>query len=202
MESWYNRLVLAGTNTVKFEIKKIKGKKAFEPIPGTRTEFKRNYTIEECQNKIQELIEEDKKLTIQISLTNQKESVKVIDLDGKEVALTIPELLVLKNDIAPKLERAATSIPKLAKGVEIIEKTGEYTKWRSVTPYYKTKLSLSDKGHKIEEKMIDYYEVQEYADFPKPEREVFDAVDKIHAWQQHLKEAINQANKTELIEIE
>jgi len=202
LENWYNRLAIAGKNTVKYETKKIDGDKAFEPVPGTRTEYKRNYSIDECQKKIQGLIEEDKKLAIQISLTNQKAKAQVIDLEGKEVTLTIPELLVLKNDIVPKLERAATSIPKLSKGVEVLEESDQIVKWRNVTPYYKTKQSLSDKGHKIEEKIIDYYLVEEFDDFGRPERQVFDEIDKIHAWQHRLKEAINQANKTELISLE
>ena len=64
------------------------------------------------------MIEEDQKLALRISLTNQKAKSRLIDLDGNEVELTIPELLVIKNNIAPKLERATQSIPKLAKGVE------------------------------------------------------------------------------------
>ena len=38
-------------------------------------------------------------------------------------------------------------------------------------------------------------------DYGFEEREVYDEIDKIHAWQQRLKEAINQANKTDLIEL-
>lgn len=61
------------------------------------------------------------------------------------------------------------------------------------------KQSLSEQGHKIEEQFIDYYEVQEITDYGMEERKVFDEIDRIHAWQHRLKEAINQANKTELI---
>lgn len=202
LENWFNRLTLAGRNSIKYETKEVEGERSFEPTPGTRTEYQRNYTIEECKKKIKELIEEDKKLAIQISLTNQQARATMEDLEGNQITLTIPELLVLKNDIAPKLERAASSTPKLAKGVEVLEKTEEFTKWRTVTPYYKTKQALSDKGHKIEEEVIDYYEVEEITDFGIPERKIYDEVDKIHAWQHRLKEAINQANKTELIELE
>jgi hypothetical protein len=202
LDDWFNRLSLAGRNIIKYETKEIEGEDSFKPVPGTRTEYKRNYTIEECQRKIQALIEEDKILAKQISLTNQRAKANLTDLDENEISLTIPELLVLKNDIAPKLERAAASIPKLAKGVEVIQKTDTYTKWRKTTPYYKTKQSLSDKGHKIEEEVIDYYDVEEVTDFGVTERNVYDEIDKIHAWQHRIKEAINQANKTELIEIE
>ena len=74
-------------------------------------------------------------------------------------------------------------------------------KWRTVIPCYKTKQSLSEQGHKIEEEYIDYYDVEEITDYGFEEREVYDEIDKIHAWQQRLKEAINQANKTDLIEL-
>ena len=201
LESWINRLRLAGRETVSYQTKKIEGENKFEPTPGTKKVYERNYTIEECQDKIQELIERDRKLALRISLTNQKAQATMIDLDGNEVTLTIPELLVLKNDIAPKLERAAQSIPKLATGVEVMEETDDYIKWRTIYPYYKKKQSLSEQGHKIEEEYIDYYSVEEVSDYGVADRKVFDEIDKIHGWQQRLKEAINQANKTELIEL-
>jgi hypothetical protein len=202
LEQWINRLNLSGKNSIRYETKSIEGDRAFESIPGTRKEYERNYSIEECQQKIQELIEEDKKLALQISLTNQKAFAQMINLEGKEVSLTIPELLVLKNDIAPKLEHAASAVPKLAKGVEVIESSDDFVKWRRITPQYKKTQSLSEKGHKIEQEEIDYYIVEEILDFGVPERQVYDEIDKIHAWQHRLKEAINQANKTELISLE
>ena len=201
IQNWINRLRLAGTDSVRYQTKAIEGPEKFKTVPGTKKDYFRNYTIEECRKKIEELIEEDKKLALRISLTNQKAKAKLIDLDGKEVELTIPELLVLKNDIAPKLEEAAQAIPKLAKGVEVIEKTDKYQKWQSIQPVYKTKQSLSEQGHKIEERIIDYYEVQEITDYGEGERNVFDEIDRIHEWQHRLKEAINQANKTELIDL-
>jgi len=82
---------------------------------------------------------------------------------------------------------------------EIMEKTSDYSKWRTVSPFYKIKQSLSEQGHKIEEEYIDYYDVEEVKDFGYDERRVNDEIDKIHAWQHRLKEAINQANKTELV---
>ena len=201
LETWINRLRMAGRDTIKFQTKKIEGENRFKPIPGSKKDFIRTYTIEECRKKIQELIKEDQKLALRISLTNQKARAKLIDLDGSEKDLTIPELLVLKNDIAPKLEQAARTIPIESKGVEVVEKTDKLMKWRTVTPYYKIKQSLSEQGHKIEEEYIDYYDVEEITDYGFKEREVYDEIDKIHAWQQRLKEAINQANKTDLIEI-
>lgn len=199
---WLNRLKLAGRETIKYQTKKIEGDKKFASIPGSKKTFERNYTIEECQAKIKELIEEDQKLALRISITNQKAKAKLIDLDGKEVELTIPQLILLKNDIAPKLEEAAQSIPKVAKGVEILETTGVAIKWRSIYPVYKTKQSLSEQGHKIEEEYIDFYNVEENTDYGFEERKVYDEIDKIHAWQHRIRESVNQANKTELIELD
>jgi hypothetical protein len=201
IQTWINRLKLAGRDTISFQTKKIEGDDKFKPIPGTKKDYDRNYTIEECRKRIQELIEEDKKLALRISLTNQVAKAKIIDLDGTEKELTVPELLVLKNDIAPKLEQAAQAIPKLATGVEITETTDKFIKWQTVMPVYKVKQSLSEQGHKIEEEYIDYYNIQEVTDYGMEERKVFDEVDRIHAWQHRLKEAINQANKTELINL-
>lgn len=201
LETWINRLILSGQDSLQYNTKSIEGNEKFKPIAGTKKEFSRTYTIEECQAKIEQLIKEDQELAIRISLTNQKARAKLIDFDGTEREFSIPELLVLKNDISPKLEKAARVIPKLTKDVEVIEKTNETVKWRSVTPIYKRKQSLSEQGHKIENEYIDYYVVREVTDYGYPERKVFDDIDKIHAWQQRLKEAINQANKTELIEL-
>jgi len=160
-----------------------------------------NLTFDEVRKKINELIQADKELALRISLTNQKAKAEMLDLDGKEVELTIPELIVLKNDIAPKLEEAARAIPKLANGVNFLEVTDNYKKWRSVQPYYKQKQSLSEKGHKIEEDYIDYYDVNEVTDYGIEERNVFDEIDRIHEWQHRLKEAINKANRYELVDL-
>jgi len=201
LETWMNRLRLAGRETTRYQAKEIEGMGKFKPIPGTNNEYPRHYTIEECNAKIKELIEEDRKLAMRISVTNQTAKAQMKDLEGNDVELTIPALLVLKNDIAPKLERAAQSIPKLNQNAEVMEKTSDYCQWRTVFPYYKTKQSLSEQGHKIEEEYIDYYNVEEVKDYGYDERRVNDEVDKIHEWQHRLKEAINQANKTPLVDL-
>jgi len=202
LDTWVNRLRLAGRDSIKYQTEAIEGENKFKPIPGSIKDFKRNYTIEECNEKIKELIEEDRILALRISLTNQKAKSTLIDLEGNEVTLTIPELLVLKNNIAPKLENAARGIPIKAKGVDVMETTDDYIKWRTIYPLYKTKQSLSEQGHKIEEEYIDYYNVEEIVDYGFKERKVYDDIDKLHAWIHRLKEAINQANKTELITLE
>ena len=201
IENWTNRLALAGKDTMNYQTKAIEGDKKFLPIPGSKKDYKRNYTIEECQEKIQKLIDEDKQLARRISLTNQIAKADLLDLDGKTKSLTIPELLVLRNEIAPKLERAAQSIPKVSTGVEVLEQKENVTKWRSIHPVYKHNQELSDKGHKIEKEYIDFYEVSEIIDYGRPERFVYDEIDKIHGWLERIKNAINEANKTELVNL-
>ncbi len=202
LDTWINRLRLAGRDSVKYQTKKIEGDGSFMPIPGSIKDFKRSYTIEECNEKINSLIEEDRKLALRISLTNQNAKSTMTDLKGMEVTLTIPELLVLKNDIAPKLENAQRGIPIKAKGVDVVDNANDFIKWRTINPVYKKKQSLSEQGHKIEQEYIDYYNVEEIVDYGFDERAVYDNIDKLHAWMQRLKEAINQANKTDLITLD
>ncbi|MFX1255924.1 MAG: hypothetical protein ACFFCZ_30235 [Promethearchaeota archaeon] len=201
LERWINRLQLAGRDSLHYETKAIEGEGKFEATPGSSKEYTRVYTIEECLEKINALIKEDQELALRISLTNQLAKAKLIDLDGTERELTIPELLVLKNEIEPKREKAARAIPIQAKGVEVIEKREEYTKWRSIKPMYKRQQELSEKGHKIENEYIDHYKIEEVLDYGYLERKVYDEVDKIHIWLQRIKKAINEANKTELVEL-
>ncbi len=96
---------------------------------------------------------------------------------------------------------AHRAIPKLPNGVEILEKKGKAIKWRDVAPKYKHEQELSDKGIKIEKDIIEYYNVSENTDYGMPEREIFDEVDKIHKWLEGIKSAINEANKTELVDL-
>ena len=78
LETWMNRLRLAGRTSVKYQTKEIEGAFKFIPIPGTKNEYPRHYTIEECNEKIKELIEEDRILAMRISITNQKAPVNMM----------------------------------------------------------------------------------------------------------------------------
>lgn len=201
IETWTGRLGLAGRDTTVYQTKSIDPAKIRDIIPGTKKTFIRNYSVEECWKNIQDLIEEDKNLARRISLTNQSAKAKLKDLDGTEKILTIPELLVLRNEIAPKLENAARALPKLPTGVEIISQTAHETNWRQIVPTVKISQELSEKGLRIDKEYIDFYTITENTDYGKPEREVFDEIDKIHSWLERIKNAINEANKTDLIEI-
>ncbi|NMC08392.1 MAG: hypothetical protein GYA24_24505 [Candidatus Lokiarchaeota archaeon] len=202
IENWLARLKLAGRDTLQYRTLSIENKDKLVPIPGSKREFKRTYSIEECLGKLKALIEEERVLALRISLTNQQAKAKLLDLDGIEKTLTIPELLVLKNDIAPKLENIARSIPIKAKGVEVTSETAAVMNWRAITKVEKSSQELSDKGHKIEKQVVDYYQIDEVADYGHDERKVFDEVDKIHLWLQRVRNSINEANKTELVEID
>nr|MDO8087579.1 hypothetical protein [Candidatus Sigynarchaeum springense] len=201
IENWLARLRLAGRDTLQYRALTIENKDNLVPIPGSKREFKRTYSIEECLEKTKALIEEDRVLALRISLTNQKARAKLVDLDGVEKELTIPELLVLKNDIAPKLENLTRAIPIKAKGVEIMKEMGTVMNWRAITKVEKASQELSDKGHKIEKQVVDYYQIEEVTDYGHDERKVFDEIDKIHLWLQRVRNAINEANKTDLVEL-
>jgi hypothetical protein len=201
IENWLARLRLAGRDTLQYRTISIENKDNLVPIPGSKKEFKRTYSIDECLNKVKALVEEDRKLALRISLTNQKARAKLVDLDGVEKELTIPELLVLKNDIAPKLENMARAIPIKAKGVEVTKETSTTMNWRNINKVEKSSQELSDKGHKIEKQVVDYYQIDEVIDYGHEERKVFDEIDKIHLWLQRVRNSINECNKTELIEL-
>ncbi len=201
IENWLARLRLAGRDTLQYRTLSIENKENLVPIPGSKRDFKRTYSIEECLDKLKALIEEDRKLALRISLTNQKARAKLVDFDGAEKELTIPELLVLKNDIAPKLENMARAIPIKAKGVEVTKETDKVMNWRAITKIEKASQELSDKGHKIEKQVVDYYQIDEVADYGHEERKVFDDIDKIHLWLQRVRNAINDANKTPLLDL-
>lgn len=200
INTWINRLGLAGRNTKQYQTLDISGGKDFSPIPGTIKQFTRNYSIEECRERLDKLIAEDRDLALRISLTNQIAKGKVVNMDGEEQELTIPELLVLKNDIAPKIEQAIRNIPRKATGIELMEQKEKSVKWRTISTRYKTEQVLGDKGV-AENKVVDYHDVHEVEDFGYSERAVFDEVDKVHKWMQSLKEAVNQANQTELVDL-
>lgn len=200
--TWISRLQIAGTDTKKYTTKQITGNQKFEPIPGSTKTYKRHYEIEECINALEKLIEEDKNLALRISLTNQQAKAKLLDLDGQEKEFTIPELLVLKNDIAPKLENLKRSIPIRAQGVDIIEQSDTSIKYRVISEVKKSVQEMGEKGQVITNNITDYYTVEERTDFGYNQRTVYDEIDNIHTWLVRLKEAINQANRTPLAELE
>jgi len=202
LEKWTQRLSQSGTERRLFRTKAIEGKGAFEPEAGSDRFSPRHYTIDECREAIRQILAEDQELALRISLTNQQARATVTDLDGSERSLTVPELLVLKGDVIPKLEAVARAVPTRSDGVNIIEELGDSIRYRAVKKLEKKKQTVSDKGMKVEEVETIGWDVTEVTDFGIAKREAWNEVDRIQDFAQRVKQAINQANKTELVEIQ
>lgn len=177
LQSWIARLGLAGTERRTYRTSALDGDAAYRPDPGTEKATTRQYTVQECRDKIAAILAEDEQLALRISRTNQQARAEIEDLDGRVRVLSIPELLVLKDDTIPKLEQAARAVPLRADDV-------------------------SDKGLKVEEIELLGHDVVEVTDYGVPRREQWDAIDRIGEFAQRVKQAINQANKTELAELD
>lgn len=82
---------------------------------------------------------------------------------------------------------------------------GPSSEWRSsgrqVNKVERKKETFSDKGLKAEEMETLGYDVTEVMDFGLPSRDVWNEVDRIQEFLQRVKQAINRANKTELVDL-
>jgi hypothetical protein len=201
LQTWIARIKLSGSVKRTYRTRAIEGSDAFVPEPGSEKTTTRHYTVEECRAKIHEVLEEDRALALRISLTNQRARAEVTDLDGKTREYTIPELLVLKDDIIPKLELAARSLPLRADGVNVIGQGEGFERHRTVTKVERKKETFSDKGLKAEEIETLGYDVVETTDYGLPSRDVWNDIDRIQEFLQRVKQAINRANKTDLIDL-
>ncbi len=197
---WLNRLSLSGREEVRFT-STVLGDSEDKAIAGTLKKFGRNFTIEECLSKLEELIKEDKGLAKRISLTNQQAKAPVEDLEGNTAELTIPELIVLKNDIIPKLEEITNNIPTQTTGVEIIETVGDAIKWRTIKTLISRTRKVSKEGFQLDVDVITGYNVKKVVDYGYSERKITDRNDKLQAYVSRVKIAINEANKTLLINL-
>lgn len=201
IEAWTNRLKSSGHTKRTYRSKEIDGKHAFTPEPGSEKTTTRHYTIEECRERLREAIAEDQQLALRISRTNQVARAEVEDLTGKTATYSIPELLVLKDSIIPKMEEAARAVPLRTDGVNVIESGGNFVRYRNVTKVERKKETFSDKGLKAEEMELLGYDVVEVADYGLPSREIWNEVDRIQEFAQRVKQAINRANKAELVDV-
>lgn len=202
LQSWLARVKLAGTTRRQYRTRAIEGDGAFVAEPGSDKTTHRHYTVEECREKIRAILAEDREIALRISLTNQRARAEVEDLDGHVREYTIPELLVLKDDIIPKLEQAARALPLRADGVSVIDSGEGFERYRTVTKVERKKETFSDKGLKAEEIETLGYDVSEVTDYGLPSREVWNEVDRIQDFLQRVKQAINKANKTDLVELD
>jgi hypothetical protein len=117
LQSWTGRLSVAGAERRTYRTSVLEGDNAYRPDPGTEKASTRQYTVQECRDKIAEILEEDEQLALRISRTNQRARAEIVDLSGQTRVLSIPELLVLKDDAIPKLEQAARAVPLRADDV-------------------------------------------------------------------------------------
>jgi hypothetical protein len=199
--SWTNRLRASGVTRRTYRCKTIEGEAAFTPEPGSEKTTMRHYTVEECREKIDSLIEEDRVLALRISLTNQSAKAEVEDLAGRTRTYSVPELLVLKDSIIPKLEEAARAVPLRADGVNVLGSGDNYIRYQTVTKVERKKETFNDKGLKAEEMETLGYDVVEVTDYGLPAREMWNEIDRIQEFVQRVKQAINRANKTELVDL-
>lgn len=201
LQSWTQRLGQAGVERRTYRTEAIEGAQAFAPSAGSEKTTQRHYTIEECHTRIQAILREDRDLALRISLTNQRARATVVDLDGVEREHSIPELLVLKSDLIPKLEQVARATPVRADGVSVFGHGDGFVQHRTIRKLEKKKETMTDKGMKVEEVEVIGYDVVETTDYGLPQREAWNEVDRIQEFAHRVKEAINQANRKDLVEL-
>lgn len=201
LTKWMNRLSQAGSDRRHYRTKTLEGDGAFAPEPGTEKVTTRHYTIDECRQRIDEILREDRSLALRISLTNQVAKATIEDLDGVSRELTVPELLVLKSDIIPKLEAVARAVPTRPDDLHVVEEGDGFVRHRAIKKVQKKKETLTEKGHKVEETETVGYDVTELTDYGVPRRDAWNEIDRIQDFAERVKQAINQANKTELVAI-
>lgn len=199
LAAWTGRLTSAGAVRRSFRTRAVEGDGAFSPEPGTEKQSTRHYTVDEARLRIADIIEEDRSLALRISLTNQQARAEIEDLDGVTRAYSIPELLVIKDDIIPKLEASLRAVPVRADNIAPYEATDDAVKYRTVAKVERKRETMSDKGLKAEEMVLIGFDVVEVTDFGLPSRAMWNEIDRVQEYQQRVKQAINRANKTELV---
>src|SRR5260370_23787540 len=83
LQNWIARLGLAGTERRSYRTAALDGDHAYQPDPGTEKVSARQYTVEECRERIAAILEEDQQLALRISRTNQQARAQIEDLDGR-----------------------------------------------------------------------------------------------------------------------
>jgi hypothetical protein len=202
LAAWIGRLQSAGAIRRSYRTRAIEGATAFTPDPGSEKTSTRHYTVEEARAKIDEILAEDRALALRISVTNQRARTEIEDLDGVVRSYTVPELLVIKDDVIPKMEQALRAVPVRADNVSVFDVAPGAVKHRTVTKVERKRETFSDKGLKAEEMELLGYDVVEVTDFGLASRDMWNAIDRVQEYQQRVKQAINRANKTELVTLD
>jgi hypothetical protein len=201
LQTWIQRLQQSGADVRKYRTRAVEGSNAFVPEPGTEKLTRRHYTIAECRQRIAEILAEDRNIAQRISLTNRVARAKVVDLDSLERELTVPELLVLKDDVIPKLEQVARAVPTRSEDVSLFEEGPSHVRHRSIKKVEKKRETLTEKGHKVEEVETIGYDVVETTDYGIAQRDAWNEIDRIQDFAERVKAAINECNKTPLVEL-
>ncbi|MBX3233638.1 MAG: hypothetical protein KIT84_21060 [Labilithrix sp.] len=199
LATWVGRLQAAGSVKRSFRTLAIDGGEPFVAFEGSEKKTTRHYTVDECRAKLAEIVAEDRALALRISLTNQRAVAEVEDIDGVARTYTVPELLVLKSDIIPKMEQAARAVPLRQDNVSVYETGPDFVKHRAVNKVERKKETFSEKGLKAEEMELVGFDVVETTDYGLPAREMYNEIDRVQEFLQRVKQAINRANKTELV---
>lgn len=202
LATWTGRLQAAGNTRRTFRTHAVEGASAFVVFEGSEKMTTRHYSVDECRAKLASIIVEDRELALRISVTNQRARAEVEDLDGVVRSYTIPELLVLKGDVIPKMEQAARAVPLRADNVSTYETGSDFVKHRTVTKVERKKETFSDKGLKAEEMELVGFDVVEVTDYGLPARAMYNEIDRVQEFLQRVKQAINRANKTELVSLD
>ena len=85
--------------------------------------------------------------------------------------------------------------------MNVYEEGKGFIRHRRVKKVERKRETLTEKGHKVEEVEVTGYDVTETTDYGLPRREAWNEVDRIQEFAQRVKQAINQANKVELVEL-
>jgi hypothetical protein len=186
LQTWIGRLGLAGAERRTYRTSVLDGDNAYRPDPGTEKASTRQYTVQECRDKIAEILAEDERLALRISRTNQQARAEIVDLSGQPRVLSIPELLVLKDDTIPKLEQAARAVPLRADDVSVYATGDAWVRYRQVKKVERKKESFSDKGLKVEEIELLGYDVVEVTDYGVPRREQWDIIEPFSSWSERV----------------
>ena len=126
----------------------------------------------------------------------------------KGTVTELPDDVVAAYDApfpSSRYKAGARAFPKLVPtrpdDLHVVEEGDGFARHRTIKKVQKKKETLTEKGHKVEETEIVGYDVVELTDYGVARRTAWNEVDRIQDYAERVKRAINQANKTELVNI-
>lgn len=191
---WTTRLSQSGTNSKVYNLDPNKKEISIISI------IERQYTIEECIHALNKLMEEDKSLAVRISKTNSKIEVDLEDYEGNIRKVSIAELLILKDSIIPNMQIIVNSKPIITAGATKGEQKKGYIEYEILQPIAKNIDDVKE-GVKFSKQIIESYTKSIIQDFGITLRQKYDEQDKINQFARRVKKALNEANKTTLLNL-